>query len=135
MNVLAAHAAVVFNQPVDLRAVAQIIGEAAVDKIIAVDRLPVANKRALPKAAAPQRHDGQRAVILLADDFRAHVCRGAALTLLVCAFFRLRLELLRGLACITRKAVLLVEHRLNGLVLVKPPVAHARAQRAGRFIP
>ena len=61
------HAAGSVDEPVDLRAVARVVHQTALDEVVGVDALAHADERALVRVAAPDRHDGQAGVVLRID--------------------------------------------------------------------
>ena len=119
LQVGVAHAACVRHEPIDLRAVGEVIREAAADQVVAVDRLAHTHQRRLVELRAPHRHHGQRRVVLTADHLLDAVDGRIARLLdigplLLDDIEALARDAVRILAALeTRIAVGLVEHGLH----------------------
>ena len=141
LQVLVAHAARIRHEPVDLRAVGEVVRETAADEVVAVDRLAHADERRLVQPRTPHRHHGQRRVVLAADHLLDAVGRRIARLLDIGPLPLDGLEaLVRGpvrvpAAPVARVAVGLVQHGLHGARPVDAPEADARPERAVEFVP
>ena len=120
------HAAGSVDEPVDLRAVARVVHQSALDEVVGVDALAHADKRALVRVAAPDRHDWQTGVVLRIDGQLHPVRRYLLIRDLVGALGLGHLEVEAAAARHhLRVAVLLVEGRVPRVVGVEPPEPHA----------
>ena len=134
LQLVIGHAVEVLAQPVDLRKVLQVIAEAGHHQIGVVDVGFQAHKGALVQVGAPQRHNGQGAVVFTLHAFQPAAGGGDGHAL-VCL---LRHGLLHHIADfafrVLGKAVQLVQDVVHIRVRVQPPEAHTRLQKASLFI-
>ena len=141
LQILVAHTACIRHEPVDLRAVSEVVREAAADQVVAVDRLAHTDQGRLVELRAPHRHHRQRRVVLAADHLLDAVGRRVARLLdigplllddieaLVCGAVRILAALVSSIA------VGLVEHGLHRARLVDTPEADACLECAVVFVP
>ena len=141
LQVLVAHAARIRHEPIDLRAVGEVVREAAADQVVAVDGLAHADERGLVELRAPHRHHGQCRVVLAADNLLDAVGRRVTRLLDIGPLLLDDTEALTRrpvrvptalVACV---AVRLVEHGLHRARAVDAPEADTRLERAVVFVP
>ena len=124
------HAAVVGDKPVHLRTFSQIIAKAVDDQVYVVDIALEVYQRALLGAAAPQRHNGQRAVALTLHDFVPGGGGGRCSLVWLLLAVLMQQALALAVLCVAGVAALLVQYGVHGLVWLQAPEPDTSAQGA-----
>ena len=134
LQLVIGHAVEVLAQPVNLRAVLQVVAEAGHHQIGVVNVGFQTHKGALVQVGAPQRHNGKSAVVFALHAFQTAAGCGDGHALVCLLFYGLLHHIADFAFRVLGKAVQLVQDIVHIRVRVQPPEAHTCLQKACFFI-